>query len=181
VTANKHPRLFFVHIPKCGGMTLHAIIEREYPPEAIYTVPSVSYNDQNLAAIEDEWTAADRARIRVVKGHMNYGWHRAFGDDAYEYITLMRHPVERVLSFYSFIGEWHPAYSDSIEELLTKTDETRNLATYMLSGGIGRGEEAFDRAWGNIIDGRVKAGSLESFDKFLVFLRQRYGWSSETY
>lgn len=178
---NSHPRLFFVHVPKCGGMTLHAIIERQYEPEAIYTVPSVDYNDKNYEALCNEWAEEDKARLRVVKGHMEHGWHKAFGDDPYEYLSLVRHPVERVLSFYSFIGDWHPAHSGSIDELLEKSDEVHNQAVYMLSGGMGRNVPAFEKAWANVLNGRFVAGILEEFDTFVSYLRRRYGWSELPY
>lgn len=177
MSANGHPRLFFLHIPKCAGSTLHAAFEREYPPEAIYTVPSVAWNDKNFASLRDEWSAERRAAIRVIKGHMNYGWHKAFGDDDYEYITLLRHPVERILSFYSYIDDWHPDgghKGDGLAAFVERSPEAHNHATYMLSGGMGRDEAAFTVAWIHLT--KTVVGTVEHYARFEQALCDRYGW-----
>ncbi len=37
VDATTHQSVIFLHAPRTAGSTLHAIIERQYPPETIYT------------------------------------------------------------------------------------------------------------------------------------------------
>lgn len=178
-----HPRLFFLHLEKCAGMTLHAVIERQYAPEEIYTVPSVSWNNQNFRHLREEWKREAKARLRIVKGHMNYGWHEAFPGEPFEYITILRHPVERVLSLYSFIGEWHPDYGHKLEGLnafLRRAESAHNDMTFRLSGGMGRGARAFVRAWQNLSTFAV-VGTVEFFDCTLQTLRARYGWPPEAY
>jgi len=180
---NDHPRLFFLHIPKAAGMTLHAIINGQYDPEEIYTIPAVPWNDLNRQALADEWSQEDRARVRVVKGHMDHGWHNAFGDDQYEYTTILRHPVERVLSLYSFIGEWHDDWThkqEGIARFVLQSKEAQNGMTHMLSGGMGRDAEAFRVAWDNLSQMPI-VGTVQNFDRYLQELRQRYGWEAEPY
>lgn len=183
MTHNDHPRLFFLHIQKCAGMTLHAVIERQYEPEQIYTVPSVSWNDQNYQSLCNEWPVDRKARIKVVKGHMDYGWHNAFPGDSFEYIAILRHPVERVLSLYSFIGDWHRDYkhkAEGIEAFARRAAEANNDMTYTLSGGEGRGARAFVKAWKSLTSMAV-VGTVETFDLTLQTLRARYGWPIEAY
>ena len=183
MTHNDHPRLFFLHMPKCAGMTLHAIIERQYKPEQIYTVPSAPWVDANYRSLCDEWAPDAKARLRVVKGHMPYGWHKAFGEEPYEYITILRHPVERVLSLYSFIKEWHFDYSyklDGLDAFVSRAVAAENDMTYYLSGFQGRGREAFLVAWGNLTAMPV-VGTVDTFDRTLHVARERYGWLVEPY
>lgn len=180
---NDHQRLFFLHIPKAAGMTLHAIIERQYEPEQIYTIPAVPWNDMNRKSLAEEWTAENKQHIRVVKGHMDYGWHDAFEGDTFEYTTILRHPVERVLSLYSFIGEWHDDWThkqEGIARFVLQSREAQNGMTYMLSGGIGREAEAFRVAWDNLTQMPV-VGTVQNFDRYLQDLRDRYGWETEAY
>jgi hypothetical protein len=174
-------RLFFIHIPKCAGMTLHHIIEQQYAPDEIYTVPSVGWNERNLQSLTNEWSAADKDRIRVVKGHMNYGWHSAFRGE-YEYFTILRHPVERVLSFFAHVSEGHPAYEErqmGLSYFVHHCEEASNHATFMLSGGEGRNDRAFYLAWDRLQS--MLAGTVEHFNGFVEKLRIRYGWSNGFY
>lgn len=97
-----NPRIFFIHIPKCAGTTLHHIIEQQYEPEEIYTVPAVDWQEDCYYDLKDKWSSDMKKRIRVVKGHMLYGWHTAFGDDPFTYITFLRDPVDRIASLYHF-------------------------------------------------------------------------------
>lgn len=180
---NDHPRLFFIHIPKCAGMTLHAVIERQYAPEQIYTVPSAPWVNQNYQSLRDEWKPEAKARLRVVKGHMNYGWHNAFPGEPYEYVTILRHPVERLLSLYSFIGKWHRdgSYKDQgVAVFAHRSTEGCNDMTYMLSGGTGRDARAFIKAWRALTSMGV-VGTVETFDLTLYVMRERYGWLVEPY
>ena len=179
-----HPRVFFLHLPKCAGMTLHAVIERQYEPEEIYTVPSVSWNDRNYQALCDEWNQERKARLRIVKGHMAYGWHKAFGGEPYEYITLLRHPIERVLSLYSFINDWHTDYlfkQEGLGVFIRRAVEAHNDMTFWLSGGIGRGARAFIKAWHVLTQEICLVGTVETFDQTVDALAKRYGWEVTNY
>jgi hypothetical protein len=183
MTHNDHPRLFFLHIQKCAGMTLHAVIERQYAPEQIYTVPSAPWVDQNYQSLCDEWAPDAKAQLRVVKGHMNYGWHNAFPGEPYEYVTILRHPVERVLSLYSFIKDWHRDYQHKEQGIATfarRAVEGCNDMTYVLSGGAGRDARAFIKAW-RALTSMAVVGTVETFDQTLQALRARYGWQTEAY
>lgn len=170
-------RLFFLHLPKCGGMTVARCIEASYAPEAIYTVPSVSWNGQNFAALRDDWTAADRARLAVVKGHQRYGWHEAFPGDPYEYLTVLRHPVERTLSYYSYIGDWHPdgrLKAGGLAAFVRACDEVQNGMTAQIGGG--HDARGFIRAW-NRLAAMPIVGIVSQLEAFLRAARSRYGWA----
>ena len=91
--------LIFLHIPKTAGTTLNRIIEWQYNPLSIFTI-----DPHRIRATVDRFKTLSeqrRRQLRVVRGHMPYGIHK-FLPQGGTYITMLREPVARVLSSYSF-------------------------------------------------------------------------------
>jgi hypothetical protein len=102
-------RILFVHIPKTGGMSLYSALEGWATPAR-----SMRFGLSGPAELERYRTVPDaRLReLRLLAGHLAYvdfmrrdltGWHP---------ITVLRNPVERMLSDYTFVREtrghpWH--------------------------------------------------------------------------
>lgn len=99
-SAGGHRALIFVHIPKCAGRTLAAILERSVPAERRYEVDpdAIAASRAELAALP----ASRRANIDLLYGHLSYGWHELLPRPA-AYLTLVRDPVERVVSHYNYV------------------------------------------------------------------------------
>ena len=101
--------IIFLHLPKTAGTTLNRLIEREYPLREMYSVDPVLY----------EWSSARLRKLserrlrrtRIFKGHMLFGLHEVLPQPA-TYITVLRDPVERVLSAFYFMRshKLHPLY-----------------------------------------------------------------------
>src|ERR1700682_530692 len=89
--------LIFLHIPKVGGVTLSKILERHYSPAQTLNFDAGDNQHERF----EEIPASQRARSRLIKGHLFFGLH-CFIDGPSVYITLLRKPVERVLSFYRY-------------------------------------------------------------------------------
>src|ERR1700724_2464607 len=92
---NQAEALIFLHIPKTGGSTLYKILERHFSPAETVTL------DTPGVARFKTLPAAKRGRYRLIQGHMHFGLHR-FIPRASTYVTFLRQPVERVLSFYYY-------------------------------------------------------------------------------
>lgn len=184
--------LIFLHIPKTGGSTLDAIIDANYPPESIFSVQS---------PIRDSLTAfralsrAEHERLRVIRGHGVQGLHREL-DQPCAYATLLRNPVDRVLSQYYFIRESpkHPRHREL-------RDRGATLLAYLRAGlnpqadngqvraisGVGDGtadEIPFGACTRAMLDDATRRletefaliGVTERFDEFLVLAGRLLGW-----
>jgi len=95
------PLLFFIHIPKTAGSSIHQILHREYGKRL-----GIFYD---LTPREWEMTLARPDHgFDCIFGHYWFGPH-ARSARPYEYATLMRHPVEAILSYYFYIAH-HPSH-----------------------------------------------------------------------
>jgi hypothetical protein len=106
-------RILFVHIPKTAGMSLYHALERWASPERAIRFPNGGPED--LAA----WLGLPQGRVdelRVVSGHLPLHAFRRRDLSGWSAITLLRDPVARTLSTYSYIqGQrshpWHEQVS----------------------------------------------------------------------
>ncbi|MGH2537158.1 MAG: sulfotransferase family 2 domain-containing protein [Candidatus Promineifilaceae bacterium] len=187
------PTLIFLHIPKAAGTTLQAILARHFSPDRIYAM-STDAEESVKAFIE--LPADRRAHFRLVMGHMSFGLHRNIPRPA-TYITLLRDPLERTLSYYNYVRTTprhalhrHIAVDGlGLKEFLEQsvTRDLDNGQTRLISG-----------AWNSVADGACTlemlaqakdnlrahfslVGLAEEFDRSLVLLSQRFGWRDLAY
>lgn len=128
--------LIFVHIPKCGGTSLHRTLEN---------IQGLQY--RHLRGIPEDLEGIES--LDGIGGHQNFGstpLHKS--RSRLVYITVIRSPVERVLSFYRHILDHpnhhlrraHPDLKDAsptqfVERLAAEGNyEISNLQTKMLTG-----------------------------------------------
>src|SRR5687767_997581 len=98
--ASRPPLVLHLHLPKTGGTTLNEILARPCAPgEYVALGPDVHGAIENLRS----WSDERRAEVRVVQGHLPYGLHEIF-PQPHTYVTLLREPVDRVLSFYFYVA-----------------------------------------------------------------------------
>lgn len=83
---------YFLHIPKTGGTTLTRTMNPFYEKDKILRYQTWNY-------LLPKWPV-DLTNVEFVRGHFGYGLHRLFGRDNMRYFTMLRNPVERVISQY---------------------------------------------------------------------------------
>ena len=96
--------LIFVHIAKTAGTTLKRILEKIYRRDSIVTVTrDLESKDINNILVDDfkRLSPQEKRKIRFIRGHLPFGLHQ-YINNPYDYITMLRHPVERAVSWYYF-------------------------------------------------------------------------------
>lgn len=130
----------FLHIGRTAGTTFKRDVLAK-----IYAGRFISGNVHKLP----HWPEEKRLAVEVMQGHLWYGYHR-FLRSPYLYVTLLRHPVDRVMSQYYYMREqrnedrgwkFSEAYKDyfkySLEELVLLAGNESVLSngmTKVLSG-----------------------------------------------
>jgi len=118
-------RLAHMHVPKCGGTSQLAILRKWY--------------GINHVLRYDRPTAEQFGKYDVVSGHFPY--NEEFWD--YKWISFMRHPVDRLKSFYYYTTErgkkssrnywWNIIKDMTLEQWLT-SPHSRNLMIKQFAG-----------------------------------------------
>lgn len=88
------PRLVFVHIEKCGGTTLHAMLESQFAAGRICPERQDGLGD---------WTINELAAYTLFSGHFDLSICRSIPGPL-RLLTMLREPKARLLSLYYF---WH--------------------------------------------------------------------------
>jgi Galactose-3-O-sulfotransferase len=196
--------LVFLHLAKTGGVTLNDIIVRNLQTGEFLVIDMPPKDESVLwswspAEVEralGHMTGAEVSRLRAVLGHYRFGLHRHLPRPCSQ-ITLLRDPVERVLSyFYYDVGRGALTNADgsrpTIAEYVDRDDDLAldNYMTRILSGlpeldppkGTTRRQARavtgadFELAASNLASCSL-VGRTECFDETLLLLRSDLRWS----
>jgi len=186
--SNGDKAIVFLHIPKTAGTTLHRIIERQYAPKEMY---SVGLTDGHSVAQLQQIDKGKRARIRMFRGHMGFGVHKHLPGPS-TYFTVLRDPVDRVISYYYFIRRTPSHYlhdfirDDEVDLKSFIESEAHvmidNAQTRVISGvwhGPKFGQctrEMLGMAKRNLRDHFAVIGLTERFNETLLLLSKTFGW-----
>lgn len=180
--------IIFLHIPKTAGTTLHRIIERQYSADRIH-----SFGSDAQGAVRDfkSMPEARRAEIKVLKGHMAFGLHE-FLPQPSAYIGMLRHPTERVVSYYYHIlrNPGHYLHQHVVSHQLSLKDVVSGELTPDLDNGQVRlvsgvwnevpcgscFPRMLDQAKRNVEEHFAVMGLVEEFDASLMLLMRAFGW-----
>jgi hypothetical protein len=180
--------VIFLHIPKTAGTTMLQILDRQYPPQTIFSLGSIA--QESIAQFE-ALSAEEKAKIRLLRGHMAFGLHEIFPGPA-TYFTILRDPVARVISHYNFILRTPDHYLHdrvvegglSLQALLEQDYALMlNDAQVRLVSGVW-GDAPFGQvtpemlqtAKKNLTDSFAVVGLMEEFDKTVLLLKETFNW-----
>lgn len=183
-----HAPLIFVHMFKAGGTSLRRIIRSQFPAKA--KVWQSIGKPEELAA----WLALsqdERDQHDLLMAHEHYGLHQSLTRNA-TYLTMLRDPVDRILSFFYFVKRTKTHYlyrhgftdDTTLEEFITRRNlELDNVQTRLLvphsEGSIDFGavDERLSRIALANLNKIERVGILERMDDFLDLLNVVEGWN----
>jgi sulfotransferase famil protein len=210
----RRPVLLYLHIPKTAGESLTKHIFDHYndatgsSEEGGWFSSGVYYFPGQLGFMrrveanypDDVVQALRRSDLRAAVGHFSFGLHLLI-DEPITYATMVRHPVERILSLYCHLKRW-PSYDryppwlervglrpleadTSLDEFIRNyplreldNDQTRRVAGK--DPGYGScSPRLLDMARSNIERFFSFVGVTERFEESLQVVADVLGWSLE--
>ena len=175
----------FVHIPSAAGGTITSVLAGAYRAKTAMLDAGNYLKDPEGATTKLSSPRAERARVAA--GHVPYALFRQHLPPGTHYATLLREPVDRVLSHYysrihrtgTALDERRPVTTDSIGEALEmRLFEITNLATRFLSADPSPARElpatALDEAKANLQEFAF-VGIQERLEQSVVLLQRTFG------
>ena len=186
------PRLVFLHVEKCGGTTLHAMLTSQFDAGSVCPERQDQLGD---------WTVNELAAFRLFSGHFELSCCRSI-PGALRLVTMLREPRSRLLSLFHFWKSHRPhpgrdafdllllARACSAEEFFAHpavihhwsirnaiAGQLTRTATRMLLPGdllLSDPPAAVERAWSEL-ERFAAIGIMEQFDASRRLLNQRLG------
>jgi hypothetical protein len=187
--------VIFINITKCAGTTLTEwVIKKIFPRRQ--RLLFYDGDTRALVSLLQEMPVRRKEQLRCIAGHFAFGIHQFLPQRA-RYITLLREPVERVVSHFYFARRTRRHYlheqvregAISLKDYVEKLEniEMDNGQTRILAG-IGHGgrfghctQQMLDTAKGNLQQYFAAVGVSERFDDFLRLVNHRLGWGIPRY
>jgi hypothetical protein len=208
MTAERPPfKVIFLHIPKAAGTTVRRLFQANYGSAVYFPSVPAAPDTPFLRYIREEtdtfarppavngkllekwhaWPPEKQDAIDAFVGHFWYGVHNEIPEPA-RYVTMLRDPVERVLSHYAHRTATQGLDVPLDRYLTTERDwdisngQTRRLATSGFEVHMGDVTETmFDVAAERLIEEFAAVGTTERFDESVVSFARVLGWHSTAY
>ena len=180
--------LIFIHIMKAAGTSFNAVLEQQFKADKIYSSYGVDLGEFERTFCQ--LTAEEQSNIELIRGHMIFGFH-SFLPRAATYITLVRNPIDRVVSHYNYIMRRpeHPHHAIFKKEKLgllefakstwDPIDTASNIQTRYIAGDLlsdPLSSTLLVKAKENLVKYFPVIGIAERFDESILLMQRAFGW-----
>ena len=179
----QEPLLVFVHIQKTAGKTMRQILYRQYGRghtrlvRNYFVAPDVSLN------VIKSLAGGPSADLRVVHGHILF-WPDVEWPAGTQFLTILRDPVERVISHYYWLRARSSRFRKTLEDALIGGSINDNLQTRVLAAQMPPFGETTDEMLEEALRGLKRltvVGLTERFDESFVLATRMLGWRRMLY
>lgn len=153
---NSADYIFHLHIPKCAGTSVRTSVFGMLSDNLCLEFNSSDPFNLEISLKEFSLAISQKPSARFISGHFPYGCHKALGTDKFKYITVLRNPVDRILSAYRHTLV-HNLYLLSPEEATLLVRD--GLSCYINSR---YGEVTFCNAQARLVSGMLTNDQLYS-------------------
>lgn len=186
--------LIFLHIPKTAGTSFNALLERHFAPDEVVPYHTAGLPVSETATLIGDTPAEQLRRYRYLATHLDYSVHEHFPQTPI-FITMLRHPIERVLSNFAHLKRHRTRLYDvvkhmSLQDFLTSPetrDQYYNRQTCQLAGvtlepdsPLPPDESLLETAKQHL-EKMVFVGLQEHFAASVHLLNHTFGWSDPYY
>ncbi|WP_441459000.1 sulfotransferase family 2 domain-containing protein [Burkholderia thailandensis] len=186
-------RIAFVHIPRTAGTTFGAYLDGLYAGRNVakfYADASHPVVNEKVEAFR-RLDAGEKASYALLRGHFVYGFDG--GESGCRYVTLLREPVARLVSYYFYALKEPMNYLHAyllqrrigLEQFLT-SDASIDLDNYQVravsGAAFGSSRERvsgahLELAKRNLVERFAAFGLTERFDASMQHFSRRFGWA----
>jgi hypothetical protein len=193
-----HATVIFLHVGKTAGATMRRALRREFRASQVMNLEAPTVQPGRLrrdgaVAYFAGLPEAERARPRLIMGHMTYGLHESVPRPS-SYVTLMREPMKLITSQYHHVrrlsghhlyeeAKAYPDLASYVRSGLSLEMDNSQVRAYAGDtttpfGGCTR--EMLDRAKAHLESFAV-VGLTERFDESLVLMQRAFDWTRIRY
>lgn len=176
----------FLHMPKSAGTTFRYHIENNFSSKEIlglYHAEGHKLSRDDVFARLSSLSAAQKQGLRVVYGHeVYYGVHELL-DRPSRYVTFLRDPIEKTISFYNYRMQQGIRKKQIDEARLPSFEEWLHDSPGMHDGmlgdlvkyGFAEGYDVEEPSLRALMDKFYFVGTTENFDDDALFLYHALG------